>query len=80
VREYSPAQRRVLDVMPGITDPASIKYRDENEVLDASADPERTYIEEVMPEKIRLNLEYAAHATVWSDFRVILQTLAKIVR
>jgi lipopolysaccharide/colanic/teichoic acid biosynthesis glycosyltransferase len=80
VREYTPEQRRVLALMPGITDPASIKYRDESEVLDAAPDPERTYLDEVMPEKIRLNLDYAAHATVWSDFGVILQTLARIVR
>jgi lipopolysaccharide/colanic/teichoic acid biosynthesis glycosyltransferase len=76
---YTPEQRRVLDVMPGITDPASIRYRDENEVLAASSDPEKTYIEEIMPDKINLNLEYAKNATVWSDFGVILKTIGRIL-
>jgi len=75
---YTPGQRRVLDLVPGITDPASIKYRDESEILARSPDPERTYVEEIMPEKIRLNLEYAERATVWSDFIVILCTLLRV--
>jgi lipopolysaccharide/colanic/teichoic acid biosynthesis glycosyltransferase len=76
---YTPEQRRVLDVKPGITDPASIKYRDESEVLAESADPERTYIEEIMPEKIRINLDYAAKASVWMDVGVIFRTFAKLI-
>jgi lipopolysaccharide/colanic/teichoic acid biosynthesis glycosyltransferase len=76
---YTPEQRRVLDVKPGITDPASIKYRDESEVLAEASDPERTYIEEIMPEKIRINLDYAAKANVWTDVGVIFQTFAKLV-
>src|SRR5262249_23330625 len=72
---YPPEQRRVLDLMPGITDLASIRYRDESELLGAATDAERTYIERIMPEKIRLNLEYAARATVWSDLVVILKTV-----
>lgn len=75
---YSPAQRRVLDLVPGITDPASIKYKDENDVLAAASNPEKTYIEEIMPEKIRLNLEYSANAGVWNDFLIVLRTLVKI--
>lgn len=72
---YTDAQRAVLDLVPGITDPASIRYRDEAFELARAADPERCYIEEIMPEKIRLNLEYAARATPWSDFVVVLSTL-----
>ena len=72
---YTEAQRAVLDLVPGITDPASIRYRDEASELARATDPERCYIEEVMPEKIRLNLEYAARATPWSDFVVVLATL-----
>jgi len=72
---YDEAQRAVLRLVPGITDPASIRYRDEASDLSSSADPERFYIEEIMPEKIRLNLEYAACATLWSDLLVILSTV-----
>ncbi len=72
---YTPEQRRVLDLMPGITDPASIRYRHENELLSQAEDPEKVYVEEIMPEKIRINLDYAQRATIWSDFWVILQTL-----
>jgi lipopolysaccharide/colanic/teichoic acid biosynthesis glycosyltransferase len=72
---YTDAQRAVLRLVPGITDPASIRYRDEAAELSRAADPERCYIEEIMPEKIRLNLEYAAHATPWSDVLVVLSTV-----
>ncbi|MBE3550226.1 MAG: glycosyltransferase [Brockia lithotrophica] len=77
---YTEEQRRVLELVPGITDPASIRFRHENELLAQSPDPERTYVEVVMPEKIRLNLEYARRATVWSDFAVILQTFLALLR
>jgi len=72
---YTKDQRRVLELMPGITDLASLKYRRESELLATSADPDRTYVDEVMPEKIRINLEYAAQASLWGDFQVILMTL-----
>ena len=72
---YSPEQRRVMELKPGITDSASVKYRRESDLLGASEDPEWVYIHEVMPEKIRINLTYAKNATLWTDFRVILQTL-----
>ncbi|HEY3379146.1 MAG TPA: sugar transferase [Armatimonadota bacterium] len=77
---YTLEQQRVLDVFPGITDPASIKYRDENQVLAQAADPDRTYIEDVMPEKIRINLAYAERASVAGDFGIILQTFTKLLR
>lgn len=77
---YTPDQRQVLDVPPGITDPASIRYRDESEMLAQSNDPEKTYIDEIMPDKIRLNLEYASRATVWTDAGVILGTLRRLLR
>lgn len=75
VSMYTPGQLDVLTLRPGITDPASLRFRDEAAVLARSADPERVYIEAVMPEKIRLNLEYASRATVWSDLAVVLATL-----
>ena len=84
VREYTDlydeAQRQVLLVRPGITGLASIRFRNENELLDASDDPNRTYIEEVMPQKIALDLEDILHASVWYDIRLILETLVTVVR
>ncbi len=78
VAHYTPEQQAVLRLIPGITDPASIRYYDESEHLARAADPERCYIEEIMPEKIRLNLEYAAHATPWTDLQVVLSTLRRL--
>lgn len=77
---YTREQRAVLEIFPGITDPASIRYRRESELLAGSPDPEGTYIDQIMPTKIRLNLDYAAQATVWSDFKVILRTLFHVLR
>jgi len=70
----------VLRLTPGITDPASLRYRDESQELAASADPERTYIEHIVPEKIRLNLAYAARATWLTDMGVIWATLRALTR
>ncbi|MCE5240465.1 sugar transferase [bacterium] len=78
VRLYTPEQAQVLDLRPGITDPASIKYRNESEILATHTDPEQAYISEIMPEKIRLNLEYGARANVLTDLLVILRTLARL--
>ncbi|MDB4906523.1 MAG: glycosyltransferase [Gemmatimonadetes bacterium] len=78
VDQYDATQRRVLDLTPGITDPASLRYRDESSELARAADPERHYVEVIMPDKIRRNLAYAAGATLWKDCRVILQTLGML--
>jgi lipopolysaccharide/colanic/teichoic acid biosynthesis glycosyltransferase len=75
---YRGEQRRVLELTPGITDPASTQYVDESALLGASADPEREYIETVMPRKLQLNLAYAEQATFLSDLRVLLQTIGII--
>jgi lipopolysaccharide/colanic/teichoic acid biosynthesis glycosyltransferase len=77
---YSEEERRVLDLVPGITDPASIRYRDEERVLACCPDPERAYVASIMPEKIRLNLQYAARATARSDLVVLLRTLGLLFR
>ena len=77
---YTDDQRRVLELRPGITDPASIQFRDENELLAQVTDPEGYYREIVMPEKIRLNLEYAKRASFWTDLRVIFTTLSRLFR
>ena len=75
VARYTAEQRRVLDLHPGITDPASLHYHREETLLAAAADPERLYVEQLMPDKIRRNLQYAQTATVARDVGVVLRTL-----
>jgi lipopolysaccharide/colanic/teichoic acid biosynthesis glycosyltransferase len=75
---YTTEQRDVLKLAPGITDRASILFADESELLAEHADPERFYIEEIVPEKIRINLEYAGRATLLNDLRVVLQTIGHV--
>jgi len=75
---YSEEQRNVLNVRPGITSLASIAYIDENEVLGRSQDPERTYIEEVMPAKLALDLRYVRERSLLLDLRIIGRTFARI--
>lgn len=75
VQKYNSQQRNVLELVPGITDPASIKYADESNVLALQADPHEYYVETVMPDKIRINIQYAARATILSDFSVIIKTM-----
>lgn len=77
---YSAEQRKVLTVRPGITDPASIKYRSESEVMAAQAEPERYYIEVLMPQKLQINLDYLARRSLASDFGVILATAAAVLK
>jgi lipopolysaccharide/colanic/teichoic acid biosynthesis glycosyltransferase len=80
VERYTRDQRRVLELTPGITDPASIAFLDEETLLAGFADPESAYVERIMPEKIRLNLEYAFHANTFSDLALILQTITAVLR
>ena len=77
---YTPYQRQVLQVRPGITGIASIRFRNENDLLTASDDPNRTYIEEIMPRKIRLDLEYIPRASVPYDIKLIFQTLGAVIK
>ena len=77
---YTDEQQKVLSVKPGITDYASIEYMDENEILGKSSDPEKTYIEEIMPEKIKYNMKYIQNKNVSEYFKIIFLTLLKIVR
>ena len=76
---YTPEQMRVLSVRPGLTDYASIRYVNENELLATSPDPEKAYIEEIMPDKLKLNLKYIDEQSVGTDLRIILMTLKAIV-
>lgn len=77
---YTDEQQKVLSVKPGITDYASIEYMDENEILGKSSDPEKIYIEEIMPEKIKYNMKYINNKNLFEYFKIILLTVLKIVR
>ena len=77
---YTPEQMRILSVKPGITSLASIRYRNENEILEGAEDPEKTYIEKVMPDKLAIDLEYVDHASLLTDLRLIFRTFAAIAR
>lgn len=73
-------RRKVLSVRPGITDMASIEYRDESRVLAAASDPEHAYVHEVLPHKLALAARYVDEQSLWLDLRLIVRTLAAIVR
>ena len=77
---YTPEQLHVLDIRPGITDIASIKYRNENDLLAAAENPEQYYIDVIMPDKLRINLEYVKNNSLLNDFKMILDTFVAIIR
>ena len=79
VNYWTPEQMHVLDVRPGITDPASIKFRNENELMEKAIDPEDYYINVIMQEKIKLYLEYVQNASFWYDIKLIFQTFKEII-
>ncbi len=72
-------RERVLAVRPGITDPASLEHIDEATMLADAADPERAYIETILPHKLERQADYAAHATLASDLAVILRTVRVLI-
>ena len=77
---WTPEQMHVLDVRPGITDPASIKFRNENELMEQAEDPEKYYIEVIMQEKIKLYLEYVEKHSFFYDLGLIFKTFWVIVK
>lgn len=77
---YTPEQMRVLSVRPGLTDYASIRYVNENELLAESENPEQTYIQEIMPDKLMLNLKYVDEQSPWVDLKIVWQTIMAILR
>ena len=79
VNFWTPEQMHVLDVRPGITDPASIKFLNENELLEKAEDPEKYYIEVIMQEKIRLYLEYVKKHSFFYDIALVFKTFRVIV-
>lgn len=80
VNLYTPEQQKVLSVKPGITDYASIEYIDENALLAKSDNPDKTYVEEIMPAKIALNMRYINHQTIGEYVKIIVLTIVKIFR
>lgn len=76
---YTPEQMRVLDVRPGITSLASIRYRNENDILAAADDPDKAYVEQVMPDKIAIDLEYVPKANLATDIAIIFKTFKAII-
>ena len=80
VEMYNQEQLKILTVKPGITDYASIEYINEDEILGKSLDPEKTYIEEIMPQKIKYNMKYINKKTVIEYFKIIFLTIIKIIK
>ena len=76
---WTPEQMHVLDVRPGITDPASIKFRNENELMEQAEDPEDYYINVIMQEKLKLYLDYVEHRSFFGDIGLIFKTFWVIV-
>lgn len=79
VELYNTQQKKILNVRPGITDTASIKYRDESEILAGQKDPEEFYIKYIMPEKIKMNLEYMNDRSMFKDVKIIFKTFGAIL-
>lgn len=77
---YNEAQKKVLTVRPGITDYASIKFRNENDLLSVSDNPEKLYIDEIMPEKLDLNLKYINDNSLFKDIKIIFDTFYVIIK
>jgi len=80
VAMYNDEQKKVLSVRPGITDYASIEYANENDLLSSSSNPEKTYIDEVMPAKLELNKKYISEAGLRTDIKLIFRTLGKVFK
>ena len=77
---YNQKQLKVLKIKPGITDYASIIYFEENKLLAKSNDPEKTYIEKIMPHKLDLNLQYINDNSLLIDLKIIIKTLLKVFK
>jgi lipopolysaccharide/colanic/teichoic acid biosynthesis glycosyltransferase len=77
---YTMEQRKVLNVRPGITDYASIEYVDENTILGSAIDPQKTYVEEIMPHKIKLNMKYIESQSIKEYLNILFQTMLRIFK
>ncbi|MGC9331571.1 MAG: sugar transferase [Bacteroidales bacterium] len=79
VSMYTDEQRKVLQVKPGITDYASIEYSNENDLLASSTDPEKTYINEIMPDKLALNRKYIQEKNMITDIKILIKTVSRVL-
>ena len=77
---YTDEQKEILKVRAGITDYASIGFSDENDLLASEEDPEKAYIEKIMPKKIELNKKYLSEVSILTDIKIILLTIKKILK
>jgi lipopolysaccharide/colanic/teichoic acid biosynthesis glycosyltransferase len=80
VELYSAEQMNVLAVRPGLTDYASLEYLDESELLEKSEDPEKAYVEDIMPAKLKLNMKYIREQSMMLDLKIIFKTIGSIIR
>lgn len=80
VARYNSKQKKILDYQPGLTDPASIRYHNEEEILAQYDDPIKAYFEIILPDKIKISLEYQKNRTFGSDLHVIIQTLETVLQ
>lgn len=80
VDAYEPEYLATLLVRPGVTATASIAFKDEDELLNSGGDPEEIYVHQVLPEKMRYNLEYLHHISVWQDIKIMFQTVFAVLK
>ncbi len=80
VNYYTPVEMDILNIKPGITDMASLKYRDESAILGAQAEPETYYIEEILPAKIKLNKIYFEKKSLKNYFQILFNTILSIIK
>ena len=80
VEAYSPEGMATLLVRPGVTAPSSMVFKDEDKILNSGGDPEQIYVEQILPEKTRLNLEYVARLSFWKDIKIMFQTLHAVAK
>jgi lipopolysaccharide/colanic/teichoic acid biosynthesis glycosyltransferase len=79
VAHYTPEQREVLSVAPGITGATQLRYRNEEELLRDAADPEALYLSEILPAKLAMDLEYVRHRSAWTDLGLIVRTFTRVL-
>ena len=79
VERYSSEEAELLSMRPGITDTASLRFRDEGDILHGSTNPDEDYFEKIHPEKMRLSLEYMRNQSFWLDIRILVRTLVAVI-
>ena len=80
VNHFSEDDLKILSIKPGITDYASIYFKDEAEILKSNIEPEKLYIEKILPKKLKLNKEYLNNMSLLTDIKIILKTISAIIK